>query len=822
LNVLYSGQYEEESEPEQECIRKVKEEHFSFEEVEEKEERPLKKSKMVSYDEIESLFAKKFEEQAKLAKIEKEILEEKMELQRLESEARFESLISLITERLKKEEPVAPTPSAPLQKEEKTRKSTRKTSKVATKKEEITPALPLSETTDFSSLVSFEEEEAEVEEKQPKKRSKSRKGAKKVKKAVAPKKTRQAKLEFKTEDHVPTEVETEPEDPIADNALALVVQPEIDLKQREEEQRIQFAKEQDVMIHDSLAVYTGYIGSTKQTNIGVSFAGWYKLNSLLDKLDSEIDVYKQRSDREEEERAGDSVNPFITDEKYKLFLLSNLTVFVPHGWDIMPVIELEEAQRKKLTINTELPVNRINTANILLHTWFTRKALKHNAQKDPSHLITMIENRPFVYDPEIVRRWFPCFSAGNGTILLENLECHAVGVKKGQGFGKRCLFCEMQFVGIKCGTIKYSHHPDLCDTLANLSNDERIVLETVVQKCKTSPEFADHDFIKQRSETSLMRLATEEEIEAGLFVEYAAKNEKVRLNMPVYMKMRSKTYDFFMTRIRTLDRASDEEKNLGAKSMPGLLDCFNLNSRVGVKKNKNNNPKKSIDAEDGFLFRTLVDSDGNSFMQTKTTKVKSKRVSLRSFEIDEKTGFGSEMYFSLPMPFPFDPNMPMMMPFNPNMQMMMPFNPNVQGPPFDPSLAMPFVFNPHQEIDPAFQPQLEQQQQQSSDDDDDMSSNIDFTDEPSRVTIKTEEMNIEYNNNYYQNESNIVYETPVVEQQHDENEIKFSNTQEAENPLFVIDQYSSALHREWNNAPDTFKIEEEEVDFYNHQRNSFF
>jgi len=257
--------------------------------------------------------------------------------------------------------------------------------------------------------------------------------------------------------------------------------------------------------------------------------------------------------------------------------------------------------------------------------------------------------------------------------------------------------------------------------------------------------------------------------------------------------------------------------------MPGLLDCFNLNSRVGVKKNKNNNPKKSIDAEDGFLFRTLVDSDGNNFMQTKTTKIKSKRVCLRNFEIDEKTGFGSEMYFSLPMPFVFDPNMPMMMPFNPNMQMMMPLNHNVQGPPFDPSLAMPFVFNPHQEIDPAFQPQLEQQQQQSGDDDEDMSSNIDFTDEPSRGTIKAEEMNVESNNNSYQNESNIVYETSVVEQQqHDENEIKFNNTQEAENPLFVIDQYSSALHREWNNTSDTFKIEEEEVDFYNHQRNSFF
>ncbi len=847
LNALYSGQYEEEDEPV--LSQFIKKEPF------EEEERPLKKSKKVSFEEIESLFAKKFEEQARAIKIDKEIFEGKMELQRLENEAKIQSLIDLFSEKLKKE-PVDPQP------------------------------LSLSESVEVSSFTPIETVEEEEEEQKKKSiKKKKKKGGKKFsqikkKKKASPKKvtnkktTRQSKLVFKREtegedvllddDHDDDDDDDEEE---TNGSRALVVLPEADEKEKKEEQlkeeeeaRIQFAKEQDNALHDSLVVYTGYIGSIKQTNVGVSMAAYYKLNTVLEKLNSEIDVYKQRSDAEEEERERDFENSFITDEKYRVLLLSNQILFVqPEGSGYpIPIMVTDEAQRKKMGIDVASSINRINTANVLIHTWFARKALKHNSQEDPSHLISIVENRPFAYDVEIVRKWFPCFNAGNGTILLENLECHAFGVKQGQGFGKKCLFCEMQFVGIKCGTTKYSHHPNLCDTLANLSNDERIILETVIKKCGTSKEFADHDFIKSRGKRSFLRLATEEEVAAGIYVDYAEKAEKVRVNMTTLMAMRSKCYDFFMGRIRTMDRATDE-KNIDAKAMPGLLDCFNLNSRINPKKNKSKKAKQSIDPEDGFLFRTLVDSDGNNFMQTKTVKVKSKRVWLRNFDIDPETGFGSEMYFSRPMgdlpPFNMFQCNPMtvfgsgfMHAFDPTLPMpTFVFNPNVPLPgfdsnmPVDPNALMPqFMFNPNMPVDPSmFQFQQQQQQQQNEID---MSSNLDFSEdslsdnienneidrnEADEIEIerKLETFNHFAESSYYDNSNNnnnnqremnssiIVYETPVIvnsekkaiKKEEEETEVPLLYSQE-----FGNGQYMNTLSEDWS-EPNAFKVEENDV-----------
>lgn len=383
-------------------------------------------------------------------------------------------------------------------------------------------------------------------------------------------------------------------------------------------------------------------------NIAISACHHYKLRvvleQLFDTLDNEKnDPYQMLLD-----------HPLFTE--YRVLLGANIRSF--------PETENEEEQKKILAfVDQELfkkenAITRINMSVLLVHLWFLAKAVEYNSKQDRCYDITTLQNRPYQYHPEILHQWYPCLNTGIGCIITEDLKMPAHSITKGQGEGKCCCFCGMQFVAVSDGTIKHSHQLKYCDLLANLSNDEREIINVVlerrmiaaritatIKKALMTPadaaivEFANDPFIATYTANSFLRLATPDEIAEDRFVICPQSGDRVRVNMVTLMRMRAKNWDKFTKRIGQLDTANDE-KNLNSRPIAGLMDCFDLYA-------PRQKYKIHMNVIDGMLYKSLVDYNGNHYMTSK--KIRSKiPEDQRSFAIDPLTGFGDGVRFSMP------------------------------------------------------------------------------------------------------------------------------------------------------------------------------
>lgn len=407
----------------------------------------------------------------------------------------------------------------------------------------------------------------------------------------------------------------------------------------------------DRMIHNSLLVREKMSpgGTTRLfANIAVSVEHMYKLRAVFEPLLDTLNEVKN-----------DAYQAILDDplfNEYRVFMTPNVP-FIPAD-----ATEEFQAQMMKLVdqeaFKLESPTNRVNLSNILVHLWFLAKAIELNKEPSRTYNIEILQNRRYNYAPEILRKWYPFLSAGLGTVITEDLKMPARACKKGPGEGKCCCFCEVQFFAVTNGIIKHSHHLKHCDLLANLSNDERVLIQAVMERRLLATqisatvkkadlthkqlyaiEFASSEFITKYTEKSFLRLATDEEIAAERFVLCPFTGDRVRVNMPQLMKMRAKNWDCFTKRIGLLDTATDR-KNLDGRPIVGLMDCFNF----AAPRQKYN---IHLNAMDGLLYKCLVDYEGQHYMTSK--RIKSKRPEdQRSFAINPETGFGDDVFFSMP------------------------------------------------------------------------------------------------------------------------------------------------------------------------------
>jgi hypothetical protein len=428
----------------------------------------------------------------------------------------------------------------------------------------------------------------------------------------------------------------------------------------EEEERIAIERtkqqeafdDYDRMAHNSLLIREKRSpgGTTRLfVNIAVAADHMYKLRAVFEPLLDTLDEVKNDSYQEILD------HPLFND--YRVFMTQNVPFMPAIGAskeENAQVLELIDQQ----VFNVDSAQNRINLSNILVHLWFLAKAIELNKDESRNYNIETIRSRRYNYAPEILRKWYPFLTTGQGSIITEDLKMSARACKKGPGEGKCCSFCEVQFFAVSNGIIKHSHHLYHCDLLANLSNDERVLIQVVMERKQLAAhisatvkkadfthkqlyavEFAASDFITKYAEKSFLRLATDDEIEAERFVMCPMTGDKVRVNMPQLMKMREKNWDLFTKRIGLLDTASDK-KNLDGRPIAGLMDCF----KFDAPRQKYNIHMKALD---GLLYKCLVDYEGQHYMTSKHISSK-KPENQRSFAINPNTGYGDDVFFSMP------------------------------------------------------------------------------------------------------------------------------------------------------------------------------
>ena len=428
-----------------------------------------------------------------------------------------------------------------------------------------------------------------------------------------------------------------------EEAHKLALQQKFDAYNRE---LAQWYEQYDTPAHSTLRAYI----ECGEANIGISIAYPYLLSEYLQKF---LEI--AQADNQHIEDIID--HPFLAN--YRVQLMANM----------LPLDEQQQQQNafvmlksKRDVLNRESVAVRYNLSNVMIHTNFIAKAIKFTNETTLGYRPVILQNFQYGYAPEILAKWYPRLDAGNGYVITPDLKITAVCTLHGQGRGKRCCFCGLEYIACNGGVLKHTHQVTGCDYLANASDDERVVLNIVLERRAIYVKFAKHKFIANYDSTSLLRLATPDEIERGLYVTYAKTGEHLRLNMPVFLALRKEVYEEFLSRIDSLDTHTDN-KNLDAKPFAHQLDCFghSRTNNVAVtavasapkkvsskqnkkKKNARHDDTSKIHKEQGFLYKTLLDHDGGQFRKTKFDK--DGRTSLRNFAVDPLTGFGDDMYFS--------------------------------------------------------------------------------------------------------------------------------------------------------------------------------
>lgn len=414
-------------------------------------------------------------------------------------------------------------------------------------------------------------------------------------------------------------------------------------------------------------------------NIGVTFTYAYKLSDYLEKF------LAATNDRTRNGHVRDLLDhSFMQD--YKVNLLTNMTVHAPTTNNAQLVANM--MHQKSQVLNPRALEVRLNLSAINIHTWFIAKAIHFeqlalNNPKQMKSTPIILKNFAYSYHADILQKWYPYLDAGNGHIIMHDLAIPAISVDHGRGCGKNCHFCGQSFIAESEGKLKFSHQVIKCDFIANMSNDERVILAAVLEKRRTNEAFADHLFVKEYETTSLLRLATEREIANGLYLTYYKEGDKkngdrVRINMPVLLGMRETVYTRFLMRIDALDKhdlnTTEKVRNLNAKPIAHQLDCFEITTAQPAlgQQQQQKSTKKTVRAgtikkSDGFLYKTLLDYEGNHFRTSKFTP--DGKQMLRDFTYNPETGFGDDMYFSSPLePLPTTYPVVSAMPFPPTIE----------------------------------------------------------------------------------------------------------------------------------------------------------
>ena len=404
------------------------------------------------------------------------------------------------------------------------------------------------------------------------------------------------------------------------------------------EATIQWYEQYDESTHDVLRVFT----EGSMANIGITQPYNYRLAVYLEVFLDATQVGNQH--------LRDMLNhPFLADYRVKMMPnMYELSDQVAHSAIAM-------MQQKNDVLNTASLNVRQNLSNVAIHANFIAKAIQFADQAtELGYRPVVLDYFQHAYSQEIIDKWYPRLDAGNGCLVTADLKIPAVCIQSGQGRGKRCCFCGLEYIATCGGSLKHTHQVPSCDYLANYSNDEAVVLAVVLQKRATSAKFAKHAFIANYNEHSLLRLATPEEIALGLYVTCGTTNEHLRLNMRVFLAMRQQVYEEFLLRIDSLDTHQDN-KNLNAKPIAYQLDCFGYTGAVAKQPKKQQQQQKAkktksdtmkIRKEDGFLYKTLMDHQGGQFRVSKFHA--ETKETLRDFTLNTDTGFGDDMYFRMP------------------------------------------------------------------------------------------------------------------------------------------------------------------------------
>lgn len=400
-------------------------------------------------------------------------------------------------------------------------------------------------------------------------------------------------------------------------------------------------------------------------NIGVQFMHRYKLSGYLEVL---LEAVRNPS---RNDHVREVLNhPFINN--YKITLLPNMSMTPSQFSNDREMMDYTTTQRNQV-LDKQSPEVRRNLSQVLLHLWFLHKAIRYEEMADAGQLAykpQIMRQFAHTYAPEILNDWYPYIDAGNNFIITADLKIPAKSIQHGQGHGKHCCYCDFQYIANSEGRLKFAHQVKNCDYLAEMSYDERVILTTVLEKRRASDEFNKHPFIAKYDQNSLLRRATPEEVAQGKYV--AFQFEKLRINMRTFLSMRQRAYTRFLARIESLDihdvNTEEKLKNLDAKPISHQLDCFYLtsspppqpssptataNKKNGKPTKSDNRPKKPsaaaiksnerVKKTDGFLYKTLVDYNGEQFRKSKFGEGDKTR---RDFTFNEETGFGDGMYFS--------------------------------------------------------------------------------------------------------------------------------------------------------------------------------
>ncbi len=428
---------------------------------------------------------------------------------------------------------------------------------------------------------------------------------------------------------------------------------------------------------------------------------------------------------------------------YRIFLASNNNAAAP--------VEVRQAQ----IFASDSHENRVNTANIMLHYAFVKKAREFNAltklnkktgEAETKHTVEVARELRHQYGRDTRELWFPKLTHGCDTIVNEALRFYAISHKSGPGDNKTCPFCCRNFANYSAGNIKNMHQLTGCDTLANLSQNERVALEIVLAHRAASVDFASHILITPYSDISLLRKATPKEVAERHYCKCKLTGDKVRFNQTVLMQLRADTWKEWQTRLNALSSSAKDLYHLNIQPFARMLDALGLERTrsPGKPATKKIVPPKAkpgqvtqherLEAEqrdriarcsNTLLGKILLNHRGENYLA---------RLPVRSFVVDPATGFGDGMYFEtlaeqqvrerrervmaespkhdapsvLPFNFNFTP-FPMMQPAP---QPMYCAPPSMQGPPLVlPQLAQKSVRKAPQPV------QQQQQQKQEQHDD---------------------------------------------------------------------------------------------------------
>lgn len=420
-----------------------------------------------------------------------------------------------------------------------------------------------------------------------------------------------------------------------DESIAVTAVNEERIRVREEQERAAIAQaELDGVMEAGLTTFY-----EAGVNVGTLFDTNIRLSAYLEK-------FLDATNAPNHNNALRNVIDHIFYAKYRVSIMANMRFFEPQN--DQQRTELFMVQKGDV-LNRDSPTVRYNISNVTIHAAFIAKAIEFADSPQSSHYTPIImANFPHRYDPLLVQKWYPFMDSGNGHLVTTDLKIPAVASLQGQGHGKACHYCGLQYIASCNGVLKHTHQVNHCDYIANLSNDERLIITTVLAKCATDEDLAAHPFMANRNEKSLFRLATPFEEQHGRYVLNEATRERLRINMPVLLRMRQETYADFLIRINTLDTHLNREMNLNAKLLTFQFDCFGLNTPSAKKKNTNTNkvPSGKISKEDGFLYKSLLDHQGNQFRKTKFTADGKK--TLRDFTTLDAFGFADDMFFSMP------------------------------------------------------------------------------------------------------------------------------------------------------------------------------